>query len=195
MNEHEKWLTAIHEVGHAIVAKMLANTDPVHKISIIPRGNTGGVTWYLPDRDSSYTSKSQFTDRLAATYGGRVAEEVFFGKEHVTTGASSDIQRATAVARAMITEFGFDDDLGPENFTNERAEGNYLGLETSQKMVSDKTQELIDRKVSEILKTAFTTAKTIVSKHKDLHETIAKSLLEKEEMSEEEFDAFFEGME
>lgn len=94
----------------------------------------------------------------------------------------------------MITEFGFDDELGPENFANERAEGNYLGLETSQKMVSDRTQELIDKKVSEILKNALAKAREIISNYKDLHETIAKALLEKEEMTEEEFDAFFEGV-
>jgi len=95
----------------------------------------------------------------------------------------------------MITEFGFDDELGPENFANERAQGNYLGLETSQKMVSDKTQELIDAKVSKILKDALEKAKQIITKNKDLHENIAKVLLEKEEMSEEDFDAFFEGIE
>lgn len=192
MSEQDKKLTAFHEVGHAIIAKLLPNPDPVHKISIIPRGRTGGVTWTLPDKERDYVSKSWFADEIAVLFGGRVAEEVFLGKDAVTTGAGNDIERATKIARAMITEYGFDEDLGPENFVDERVEGNYLGLETSQKMVSNATQELIDRKVSELLKSAYSRARELILKHRDLHEKIALTLLEKEEMLEEEFDAFFE---
>ena len=105
MTEHEKKLTAIHEIGHAIVGKMLPHTDPVHKISILPRGGAGGVTWFLPEKDRTYTSKAKYLDELATLYGGRVAEEVFFGSEYITTGASSDIERATEIARAMVMRF------------------------------------------------------------------------------------------
>jgi cell division protease FtsH len=111
MTEQDKHLTAYHEVGHAIVAKMLPNPDPVHKISIIPRGSAGGVTWMLPDKDRSYTSKAWFLDELAVFYGGRAAEEIFLGQDAITTGASSDIQRATQIARSMVTEYGFDEEL------------------------------------------------------------------------------------
>ncbi len=147
MTEHEKRLTAIHEVGHAIVGKMLAHTDPVHKISILPRGGAGGVTWFLPEKDRTYTSKAKYLDELATLYGGRVAEEVFFGTEYITTGASSDIERATEIARAMIMRFGFDPEIGPENLAPDMSEGNYLGGQGSGKVISDKTQDLIDSKV------------------------------------------------
>jgi cell division protease FtsH len=111
MTEHEKKLTAIHEIGHALVGKMLAHTDPVHKISILPRGGAGGVTWFLPEKDRTYTSKAKYLDELATLYGGRVAEEVFFGADYITTGASSDIERATHIARAMVMRFGFDEEV------------------------------------------------------------------------------------
>ncbi len=126
MTELEKKITAYHEVGHAIVGKMLAHTDPVHKISIIPRGGAGGVTWFLPEKDRTYVSKAKYFDELATYYGGRAAEEVFFGAENVTTGASSDIERATEIARAMVMRYGFDAELGPENFAAEQVAGNYL---------------------------------------------------------------------
>ena len=129
MTEGEKKLTAYHEVGHAIVGKMLAHTDPVTKISIVPRGSTGGVTWFVPERDTTYTTKARFLDELVTFYGGRVAEEIFFGREYITTGASSDIERATEIARAMVTRYGFDADLGAENFAGEQVAGNYLGAE------------------------------------------------------------------
>jgi cell division protease FtsH len=122
MSDHEKHLTAIHEVGHAIVGKMLPHTDPVHKISILPRGGAGGVTWFLPEKDRTYTSKAKYLDELATLYGGRVAEEIFFGTDYITTGASSDIERATEIARAMVMRFGFDPDLGAENYAPDSVE-------------------------------------------------------------------------
>lgn len=105
MTELEKKITAYHEVGHAIVGKMLPYTDPVHKVSIIPRGSAGGVTWFLPEKDTTYISRAKYLDELATLYGGRVAEEVFFGREMITTGASSDIERATSIARAMVMRY------------------------------------------------------------------------------------------
>ncbi len=194
MTELEKKITAYHEVGHAIVGKMLPNVDPVHKISIIPRGSAGGVTWFLPEKDRTYVSKAKYLDELARNYGGRAAEEVFFGADNVTTGASSDIEHATEVARAMVMRYGFDEELGPENFAAEQVAGNYLGAEGSGKIVSERTQEKIDEKVREILKGAYVRARDIILANRDLHEKIAIDLLEKEEMLREEFDAYFEGV-
>lgn len=111
MTELEKKITAYHEVGHALVGKMTPHTDPVHKISIIPRGSAGGVTWFLPEKDKTYVTKARFLDEIATLFGGRVAEEVFFGADMVTTGASSDIERATAIARSMVMRYGFDEEL------------------------------------------------------------------------------------
>ena len=194
MTEHEKKLTAIHEIGHAIVGKMLAHTDPVHKISILPRGGAGGVTWFLPEKDRTYTSKAKYLDELATLYGGRVAEEVFFGPEYITTGASSDIERATEIARAMVMRFGFDSDIGPENLAPDMTEGNYLGAQSNGKVISDKTQDLIDMKVRGLLLTAYALAKKIITENRDLHEKIATHLLTVEEMLQDDFDAFFEGV-
>jgi cell division protease FtsH len=194
MTEYEKRLTAIHEVGHAIVGKMLPHTDPVHKISILPRGGAGGVTWFLPDKDRTYTSRAKYLDELATLYGGRVAEEVFFWHEYITTGASSDIERATEIARAMVMRFGFDKDLGAENYAPDAVEGNYLGAQAQEKAISDDTRKLIDEKVRKLLTDAYNKAKHIITTYKVLHETIATELLKKEELLEEEFDAFFHDM-
>ncbi|PID84166.1 hypothetical protein CSB09_02720 [Candidatus Gracilibacteria bacterium] len=191
MTDHEKWLTAVHEVGHAIVGKMLPHTDPVHKISILPRGGAGGVTWFLPEKDRTYTSKAKYIDELATLYGGRVSEEIFFGNDYITTGASNDIERATDIARAMVMKFGFDADLGAENYAADDAEGNFLGSSNQERAISDETRKLIDEKVRTRLKDAYKTASQILKKYHDLQETIAKRLLEVEEMDQEEFDAYF----
>ena len=191
MTEQEKKITAYHEVGHAIVGKMLPNPDPVHKVSILSRGSALGVTWFLPEKDTVLVSKSKYLDELATLYGGRVAEEVFFGKDFVTTGASNDIERATEIARAMVTRYGFDEELGAENYATEQITGNYLGAEGNGKIISEKTQEIIDIKVREILKRAYEVARTIITKHRDLHDTISLTLLQKEELLQDEFDAFF----
>ncbi len=191
MTELEKKITAYHEVGHAIVGKMTPFTDPVHKVSIIPRGWAGGVTWFLPEKDRSYVTKAKYLDELATLYGGRVAEEVFFGKEMVTTGASSDIERATEMARAMVMRYGFDEEVGAENFASDSISGNFLGAEGGGKLFSEKTQEKIDEKVRLILKNAYERARTIITDYRDLHEKIAEALLKKEELLSEEFDSFF----
>ena len=193
MSEHEKRLTALHEVGHAIVGKMLPHTDSVHKISILPRGGAGGVTWFLPEKDRTYTSKAKYLDELATLYGGRVAEEVFFGDDYITTGASNDIERATSIARAMVMRFGFDKEIGAENYAPDNVDGNFLGAEAQQKAISDETRKLIDEKVKKYLSDAYETARKIITDNKNLHEDIANALFEKEEMLKEDFDAFFAG--
>lgn len=191
MNEKERKITAYHEVGHALVWKMLPNTDPVHKISITPRWGALGVTWFMPEKDEILTSKVKFLDELATLYGGRAAEEIFFGKENITTWASNDIERATKIARAMVARYGMFDDIGKENFEGEYISDNHLGMQTEKPFISDKSQELIDAKVKEVLNAAYNTALEIIKKHKDLHTKISEDLLVKEDITREEFEAYF----
>ena len=126
MTEFEQKLTAYHEVGHALVGKMTKHSDPVHKISIISRGSAGGVTWFLPEKDRTYVTKAKMLDELTVYFAGRAAEEIFFGSEYITTGASSDIERATDIARSMVTRYGFDADIGMENIAGRMLADNHL---------------------------------------------------------------------
>jgi cell division protease FtsH len=195
MTEFEQKLTAYHEVGHAIVGKMTKHSDPVHKISIISRGSAGGVTWFLPEKDRTYITKAKMLDELAVYFGGRAAEEIFFGSEYITTGASSDIERATDIARSMVTRYWFDSEIGMENIAGRVADGNYLGSVEEGTVVSDETKHLVDTKVRKLLLEAYETAKKIINSNKDLHEKISQILMKKQEMLQDEFDAFFEGVE
>lgn len=195
MTEYEKKLTAYHEVWHALVWKMLPNPDPVHKISILSRWWALWVTWFLPDKDKILVSKAKYLDEIATLYGWRVSEEIFFGKENITTWASNDIERATEIARAMVMRFGFDEELWAENFVEEPMAGNFLDFQWKNKTISEKTQEKIDEKVREILKKAYLIAKDLISNHKALHEKISWVLVEKEEILREEFDEFFNDVE
>ncbi|MDP2090522.1 MAG: ATP-dependent zinc metalloprotease FtsH [Candidatus Gracilibacteria bacterium] len=190
MNEIEKKITAYHEVGHALVGKLLPNTDPVHKVSIVSRGGALGVTWFLPERDTLLVSKAKYIDELATLYGGRAAEEIFFGKENITTGASNDIEKATYIAREMVMRYGMYEEIGRENFAGNRNEGNHLGA-SENKSISEKAHEKIDQKVKEILDNAYNTAIRLINENKKLHEDITNSLLNKEELSEKEFNSFF----
>lgn len=191
MNDEEKKITAYHEVGHALVGKLLPHTDPVHKVSIISRGWALWVTWFLPERDRLLVSKAKYLDELATLYWGRVAEEIFFWKDNITTWASNDIERATKIARDMVTRFGMDEEIWAENFANDSVNGNHLWAEWAAKPFSDNTQNLIDKKVKEILWNAYNTARELITKNKDLHIKISEDLLTKEEINKEEFDAYF----
>jgi cell division protease FtsH len=191
MTPEEKKVTAYHEVWHALVWKLLPNTDPVHKVSIISRGWALWVTWFLPERDTLLVSKAKYLDELATLYGWRVAEEIFFWKENITTWASNDIERATKIARNMVTRFWMDEDIWAENFANDSIDWNYLWAEWNAKPFSDKTQDLIDSKVKEILASAYKKARELIEKNKDLHIKIAEELLIKEEINKEEFDNYF----
>lgn len=194
MTEFEQKLTAYHEVGHAIVGKMTKHSDPVHKISIISRGNAGGVTWFLPEKDRTYITKAKMLDELAVYFGGRAAEEIFFWDQYITTGASSDIERATDIARNMVTRYGFDKDIGMENVAGRVADGNYLGAVEEGNVVSDETKHLVDLKVRKLLSEAYESAKAIINSNKEIHEKISQILMKKQEMLQSEFDAFFEGI-
>lgn len=191
MNDHERELTAYHEVGHALVGKLLPNTDPVHKISIVSRGWALGVTWFLPERDALLVSKAKYLDELATLFGGRAAEEIFYGKDFITTWASNDIEKATQIARNMVMRYGMFEDIWTENFAWERVSWNHLGANGEQWTFSDKTMEAIDAKVKVILQDAYKVAVKLIQENKTLHEKITKDLLEKEEISEEEFKAYF----
>ena len=188
MNEDEKKITAYHEVGHALVWKLLPNTDPVHKVSIVSRGWALWVTWFLPERDALLTKKSKYLDELATLYGWRVAEEIFFGKENITTWASNDIERATKIARNMVTRFGMYEDIWAENFAWEIDSYSQTGL---QPFLSPETIKQIDEKVKQVLSDAYNVAKKLVMDNKDLHVKISEDLLEKEELDQKEFEAYF----
>ena len=193
MTEDEKKLTAYHEAGHALVGLKVPKYDPLHKVTIIPRGRALGITMSLPERDRLSYSKLELESKLAVMYGGRVAEELVFGKENVTTGAGNDIQQATSWARRMITEFGFSDKLGRLRYSDNEEEV-FLGHSvTRQKNVSDKTAALIDEEVRRLIDEAEKTARVILTKDRKELEIIAKALLEYETLTGDEVNALLRG--
>jgi cell division protease FtsH len=183
MTEEEKKLTAYHEGGHAILAMTVPNTDPVHKATIIPRGRALGMVMQLPERDKLSMSYQQMTSRLVILMGGRVAEELIFGKEHVTSGAASDIQQATKLARAMVTQWGYSDELGVVMYGDNQEEV-FLGHSVArQQNVSEETARKIDAEVKRLVQTGYLEAKRILTDRiADLH-TLAKALLEFETLT------------
>ena len=186
MTEDEKKLTAYHEGGHALVALNVAATDPVHKATIIPRGRALGMVMQLPERDKFSMSFEQMTSRLAILMGGRVAEEIIFGKDKVTSGASSDLDQATKLARAMVTKWGYSEKLGMVSYGDNQDEV-FLGHSVARTQnVSEETAKVIDEEVKRLTQSAWEEARTILTtKLDDLH-TLAKSLLEYETLSGDE---------
>jgi len=186
MTEEEKRLTAYHEGGHALVMLNAEGHEPLHKVTIIPRGRALGVTMWLPERDKYSKSKKELKAELASLFGGRVAEEIVFGADNVTTGASNDIKVATARARQMVTEWGFSDKLGPLRY-EDNSEEVFLGHSVAQqKNVSDATAQIIDQEIRHVIEEAEATARRILTEHlAELH-TIAGGLLEYETLSREE---------
>ncbi|MFO1119275.1 MAG: ATP-dependent zinc metalloprotease FtsH [Rhodospirillales bacterium] len=193
MSEDEKRLTAYHEAGHALVGLAVPRHDPLHKVTIIPRGRALGVTMNLPERDRHSYSKLELESRLAVLFGGRIAEELVFGPDNVTTGAGNDIRQATETARRMVTEFGFSDRLGPLRYSDNQEEI-FLGHSvTQQKHVSDATARLIDEEVRRLIDEAEATARRILSEQRSDLETVANALLEYETLSGEEVRALLRG--
>jgi len=189
LSDMEKKITAYHETGHALVGKFLAGCDPVEKVSIIPRGMALGVTWFLPEEDRHLKSVSKFKDEICSLIGGHASEKMIFGE--VTTGASSDLKRATAIARKMVTEYGMSDDLGPIVF-GEQGGANFLGAEVGGKAnYSEEVAYKIDQAVSKMIHEAQDRTNKILTTNKKLLEKISEELLKKEVLSKEEFDAFF----
>jgi len=193
MSEDEKKLTAYHEAGHAIVALHVPKHDPLHKVTIIPRGRALGVTMSLPERDELSMSRVQLESKIAMAFGGRIAEKIVFGDENVTTGASNDIRQATGMARAMVTEFGFSEKLGPLRYSDNEEEV-FLGHSVAQKKnVSDATAKMIDEEVRRIVDTGMVTAERILTENRDDLESLAQALLEYESLSGEEIGALLRG--
>ena len=193
MTEEEKRLTAFHEAGHALVGINVKKHDPLHKVTIIPRGRALGLTMSLPERDRLTYSKVELESLLAVMFGGRVAEELIFGEENITTGAGNDIQQATSWARRMVTEFGFSDKLGRLRYADNEEEV-FLGHSVArQKNVSEATAALIDDEVRRLIDDAEKLARKILKdKSKDL-DTLANALLEYETLSGKEVDALLRG--
>ena len=193
MSDDEKRLTAYHEAGHAVVMLHVPGHDPLHKVTIIPRGRALGVTMALPERDRLSMSQRQLKASIASLFGGRVAEQMTFGAEAVTTGASSDIQRATELSRKMVTEFGFSDKLGPLRYSDNQEEV-FLGHSVTQhKNVSEATASTIDSEVRRFVEEGQSTAKAILVEFKHELEAIAKGLLEYETLSRDEIDTLIRG--
>jgi len=193
MSEDEKKLTAYHEAGHAIVALHVPKHDPLHKVTIIPRGRALGVTMSLPERDELSMSRVQLESKIAMAFGGRIAEKIIFGDDNVTTGASNDIRQATGMARAMVTEFGFSEKLGPLRYSDNEEEV-FLGHSVAQKKnVSDATAKMIDEEVRRIVDTGMVTAERILTDNRDQLESLAQALLEYESLSGEEIGALLRG--
>jgi cell division protease FtsH len=193
MSEDEKKNTAYHEGGHALVMLYTEGHDPLHKVTIIPRGRALGVTMFLPEQDKYAHSKHELEARLAGLFGGRVAEELIFGTEKVTTGASDDIRRATNLARRMVTEFGFSEKLGPLRYS-ENEEEVFLGHSVTQrKNVSDATAKLIDEEIRRIVEEGEKRARQVLTEHLDDLHAVAKGLLEFETLSAEEIRRIIRG--
>lgn len=187
MSDADKEMTAYHEAGHAIVGHVLPDSDPVHKVTIIPRGGTGGVTWFLPPEDKSYTSIVEFKDILARAMGGRIAEELKYGKDRVTTGAGSDLRKATEIARDMVVEQGMSSGLRDQVFHEDNG-GMVFDKITHERPYSDATAEKIDENVREILEEATKRARVILKANTKSLDALAAALIDKETIEEDEVD-------
>jgi cell division protease FtsH len=193
MSEDEKKLTAYHEAGHALVAMSVPKSDPVHKATIIPRGRALGMVMQLPESDRLSMSYVQMTSRLAIMMGGRIAEELTFGKENVTSGAQSDIEQATRLARAMVTRWGYSESLGTVAY-GENQEEVFLGHSVSRTQnISEDTAQKIDEEVKRLVHEGLTTARKILTTKKKELESLAKGLLEYETLSGDEIKELMKG--
>ncbi|HEY1636885.1 MAG TPA: ATP-dependent zinc metalloprotease FtsH [Rhizomicrobium sp.] len=194
MTDEEKKLTAYHEGGHALVALHVEGSDPIHKATIIPRGRALGLVMRLPERDQLSITRQKMMADLCVAFGGRIAEELIFGHEKVTTGAMSDIEQATRMARAMVTRFGMSDELGPIAY-GENQEEVFLGHSVSRTQnISEQTAQKIDSEIHRIVDTTYQNAKNILTKHLDDLHTLARGLLEYETLTGDEIVALLKGI-
>ena len=191
MSEKEKELTAYHEAGHAIVGHVMPDSDDVHKVTIIPRGGTGGVTWFIPPEDKSYHSIVEYKDVLARMLGGRIAEEVIYGDDRVTTGAGNDLQKAAELAREMITNQGMGKKLRNQVFHVE--DGMMMDRMMHERQYSDETAKVIDDEVEALITEAAHRAKIVIEANLKKLEELKDALLEKETIEDEEVKKIFEG--
>lgn len=193
MNEKEKEVSAYHEAGHAIVGHVLPDSDLVHKVTIIPRGGTGGVTWFIPPEDKSYHSIVEFKDILARMLGGRIAEEVVYGRDHVTTGAGSDLQKAAELARDMVVNQGMGDQLRDQVFHVD--DGMMLDKLVHERDYSEDTAKLIDQEVEKLVTEAANRARFVIKANPDKLKALKELLLEKETVGSDEVKKVFKGAE
>lgn len=193
MNEHEKKLTAYHEAGHAIVGLLVPSHDPVYKVSIIPRGRALGVTMFLPEEDRYSYTRERLESQISSLFGGRLAEEIIFGAEHVTTGASNDIQRATEIARNMVTKWGLSDRLGPLMYGEDDGEV-FLGHSvTKRKEVSEGTAHIIDQEVRAIVDRNYERASTLLHENMAKLHAMAEALIKYETIDTDQINAIMAG--
>ena len=189
-SDKEKRLVAYHEAGHAVVSKFLSTQDPVHEISIIPRGMAGGYTMYRPSEDKSFISKTEMEEQIISLLGGRVAEEIVI--KDISTGASNDIERATAIAKSMITKYGMNERLGTVTYGSESQEV-FLGRDLAQeKTYSEETAAIIDEEIKKMISKSYQRAKELLEQNMDKLDAVATVLIEKEKITEEEFNQVFD---
>jgi cell division protease FtsH len=193
MSEKEKKLTAFHEAGHAIVGRLVPEHDPVYKVSIIPRGRALGVTMFLPEEDRYSLSKQHLESQISSLFGGRIAEELIYGKDSVTTGASNDIERATDIARNMVTKWGLSDRLGPLTYSEDEGEV-FLGRSVTQhKNLGDDTARIIDEEIRSLIDTNYERAKTLLKEHLEVLHTMTDALMKYETIDAGQIDALMAG--
>ncbi|MEX0731859.1 MAG: ATP-dependent zinc metalloprotease FtsH [Aquisalimonadaceae bacterium] len=193
MSENDKRLTAYHESGHAIVGLTTPEHDPVHKVTIIPRGRALGVTMFLPEEDRVSYSKQRLNSMIASLFGGRLAEEIIFGKERVTTGAQNDIERATSIARSMVTKWGLSERMGPLSYNEDDGEV-FLGHQvTKQKHVSDETAHAIDEEVRQIIDANYRKAEKLIRDNLDKLEIMAEALMKYETIDRSQLEDIMAG--
>jgi cell division protease FtsH len=193
LSEDERRLTAYHEAGHTVVSMKTVGSDPIHKVTIIPRGRALGLMMSLPDKDRYGQTKEWLLGRLAIAFGGRVAEELIFGPSKVTTGAGSDIEQATAIARRMVTQFGMSEKIGMMA-VGDREQEIFLGREFGQRReVSERTAEMVDDEVKRFIDEAHETARKILNENRELLDRIALALLDRETLDREDIDLLREG--
>ena len=191
MHEDEKRATAYHEAGHAIVAESLPFTDPVHKVTIMPRGRALGLTWQLPERDRISMYKDQMLSQLAILFGGRIAEDIFVGR--ISTGASNDFERATQIAREMVTRYGMSEKMGVMVYAENEGEV-FLGRSiTRSQHISEKTQQDVDAEIRRILDEQYAVAYKILDENRDKMETMCKALMEWETIDRDQVLEIMEG--
>jgi len=186
MSDEEKKCTAYHESGHAIVGRLVPEHDPVYKVTIIPRGRALGVTMFLPERDQISISKRKLESQLSSLYGGRLAEEIIYGADSVTTGASNDIERASSIARKMVTEWGFSEKLGPLNYGDDQNAMGYTGGQP--KMISDVTTQAINDEVRLLIDRNFVRAKDILNDNLDILHSMTDALMKYETLNSDQLD-------
>jgi cell division protease FtsH len=193
MSEEEKRLTAVHEAGHAIVGRLVPDHDPVYKVSIMPRGRALGITMFLPERDQYSASLEKLESQISSLFGGRIAEEIVFGRKKVTTGAQNDIERATNLARNMVTRWGLSERLGPLAYSEEEGEV-FLGRSvTKHKMVSEETAHLIDEEIRSFIDRNYDRSERILKENLDKLNLMADALMKYETIDHFQIDDIMEG--